>query len=409
MSKRIVINTYGSAGDLNPFFVIARGLQARGHHLVIATDDFSQDSVESAGLEFQLARRGFLYATDDASDWPFFNLRSSYDDLLAAVRRADLLITHQVAFAGPLVAASTGIPWVSVVLSPFTFASTYDPLMYGTQTYPRPFTPMVYTLYLSQLNHMKQSSYIYTKEVQRLGSELGLALGKKTFLEDHHSPNLVLALFSSTFAAPQPDWPLQTRVTGFAFDAHLTDGAGLPPELARFLDHGPPPIVFTLGSASIFDTGSFRAASIGAANLLGLRGVLLGSVTSGYTFPNNANFISVEYAPHGELFSRAAAVVHHGGIGTVAAAMRAGCPMLVVPGLAWDQPDNAVRAASLGVARMLTQSEYNALSAAIELTPLLSEPSYAENAAALSRIIRTEDGVNCACDAIEQYLENVKG
>ena len=409
MSRRIIINTYGSAGDLNPFFVIARGLQARGHRVVVATDDFSQDSVESAGLEFQIARRGFLYATDDASDWPFFNLRSSYDDLMAAVRRADLLITHQVAFAGPLVAASTGIPWVSVVLSPFTFASAHDPLMYGTQPDARPFTPTIYTLYLSQLSHMKQSSYAYIKEVQQLGSELGLAPGKKAFLEDHHSPNLVLALFSSTFAAQEPDWPPQTCVTGFAFDAHLTDGAGLPPELARFLDHGPPPIVFTLGSASIFDTGSFRIESVGAAKMLGFRAVLLGSVTSDGTFPNNSNLISVEYAPHGELFSRAAAVVHHGGIGTVAAAMRAGCPMLVTPGFAWDQPDNAVRATGLGVGRMLAQSEYNALSAAIELTPLLSEPSYAENAAALSRIIRAEDGVNSACDAIEQYLKKIKG
>lgn len=407
MGKRIVVNTYGSAGDLNPFFVIARGLQARGHHVVVATDDFSRTSVESADFEFHLARRAFFYGIEDENDLPFFNIRNSYDDLIAAVRRADLLITHQISFAGPLVAASTGIPWVSVVLCPFTFASAYGPLTFRTSPSGRAFTPAVYSLYLNQLNHMKQASHMYTEQVQSLRHELGLAPGKNVLLEDNHSPNLVLALFSPAFVGPQPDWPPQTRVTGFAFDARLTDGEGLPLELARFLDQGSPPVIFTLGSASIFDTGTFRAASLGAANLLGRRAVLLGQVTTGYKFPNNPGLISVEYAPHGLLFSRAAAVVHHGGIGTVAAALRAGCPMLVVASHAWDQPDNAARAAGLGVARVLTLYEYNALSAATELAYLLSDPSYAEKAIQVSRIVRKENGVGSACDAIEQYLERV--
>src|SRR4051812_18678071 len=128
MGKRIVINTYGSAGDLNPFFVIARSLQARGHQVIVATDDFSRSAVESAGLEFSLARRSFLYGNEEASERSAFNLRNSYDDLLAAVHRADLLITHYLALAGPIVAASTGIPWVSVALYPTTFASYYKPL-----------------------------------------------------------------------------------------------------------------------------------------------------------------------------------------------------------------------------------------------------------------------------------------
>jgi rhamnosyltransferase subunit B len=407
MGKRIVINTYGSAGDLNPFFVVARGLQARGHRVVIATDDFSRAAVESAGLEFYLARRSFLYGNEDSSDRSAFNIHNSYDDLIAAVRRADLLITHQIAFAAPLVAARVCIPWVSVVLSPFTFASAYEPLTLMTSPRSRPFTPMVYNLYLSQLSQMKQSGQLYTKQAERLRGQLGLAPGRNILFEDNHSPHLVLALFSSTFAAPQPDWPPQTRVTGFVFDAHLTDGAGLSPGLKQFLDAGSPPLVFTLGSASIFDTGSFCAASVGAAKLLGQRAVLLGSGASSYMFPNGPNLISVEYAPHGELFSRAAAVIHHGGIGTTAATMRAGSPMLVLPGYGWDQPDNAARATGLGVARMLAQNEYNALSAATELARLLSDSSYTKKAAELKCLIQAEDGAGAACDEIERYLSSI--
>ena len=403
LGKRIVINTYGSAGDLNPFFVVGRGLQARGHHVVVATDDFSEPSVEAAGLEFHPARRGFLYGTEDAYEASSINLRDSYEDLTAAVRRADLLITHQIAFAGPLVAAATGIRWASVVLSPFTFASAYEARALPASPHGRTFTPAVYQLHLIQLDHMRQSSHAYTMQARRLRAELGLPPGRNVLVENH-SPHLVLALFSQAFAAPQPDWPPQTRVTGFPFDAELTEGAGLPPRLARFLDAGPPPVVFTLGSASIFEAGSFRAASVGAANLLGCRAVLLGSFPTGHARPDTPRLISVDYAPHGELFSRAAAVVHHGGVGTTAAAMRAGCPMLVLPGFGWDQPDNAARAAGLGVARMMSQHEYNALSAATELASLLHDPGYAERAAELKSVIRAEDGAGSACDAIEEYL-----
>jgi UDP:flavonoid glycosyltransferase YjiC (YdhE family) len=167
------------------------------------------------------------------------------------------------------------------------------------------------------------------------------------------------------------------------------------------LDDGPPPIVFTLGSTAAFDNSSFSLQSILAANMLGRRAVLLGS-TSGHTFPNNANVISVGYAPHGEVFKRAAVIVHHGGIGTTAAAMRAGCPMLVLPGFSWDQPDNAARATDLGVARMLLPHEYNAFSAACELAHLLYNPTYPLKSAEVGCVIQAEDGVGSACDEIER-------
>ena len=64
-----------------------------------------------------------------------------------------------------------------------------------------------------------------------------------------------------------------------------------------------------------------------------------------------------DYAPFSELFPRAAAIVHHGGIGTTGLAMRSGRPMLVMP-CAWDQPDNAERVARLGIARIISRRHY---------------------------------------------------
>ena len=144
-SKRIVIATLGSYGDIHPYMAIAAELRVRGHQPVIATCESYREKMESAGFEFVPVRpnvpppqeqdqvmmekvmhprsgSGFLL---NEMLFPF--VREGYEDLLQAVAGADLLLTHPISFAGPLVAHTTGIPWVSTVLAPVSFLSAYDP------------------------------------------------------------------------------------------------------------------------------------------------------------------------------------------------------------------------------------------------------------------------------------------
>src|SRR5205085_7085924 len=107
--------------------------------------------------------------------------------------------------------------------------------------------------------------------------------------------------------------------------------------------------------------------------------------------------IACAYAPHGQLFPRAAAIVHQCGIGTTAQALRSSRPALCVP-FAHDQPDNAARCARLGTARVLLRARYNARSAARELGRLLDDPAYARKAAEVGRAIAAENGGGAACD-----------
>ena len=109
----------------------------------------------------------------------------------------------------------------------------------------------------------------------------------------------------------------------------------------------------------------------------------------------------VDRAPHQLLFPRARAVVHQGGAGTTAQALRAGCPMLVVPH-SHDQPDNAFRVTRLGVARTLFPKHYTAARAATELERLLGDPSYAARAGETARIVSAEGGADAAADAIQE-------
>jgi UDP:flavonoid glycosyltransferase YjiC (YdhE family) len=175
--------------------------------------------------------------------------------------------------------------------------------------------------------------------ISRFRAELGLTPGHDPVFEGQHSPQRVLALFSRVMAEPQRDWPPQTLITGFAFYDQADHGQGLDPDLERFLDAGPPPIVFTLGSAAVMQAGTFYKESLAAVRHLGCRAVLLAGDNS-IPEPLPPGTAVFSYAPFSKILPRASVVVHPGGIGTTAQALVAGRPMLVVP-YAFDQPDNA--------------------------------------------------------------------
>jgi UDP:flavonoid glycosyltransferase YjiC (YdhE family) len=238
-----------------------------------------------------------------------------------------------------------------------------------------------------------------------LRAEVGLPLTSDTPLfEGQYSPSLVLAMFSKLLADRQPDWPRQAVITGFPF--YDRDGeAGMPTDLVHFLNAGPPPLVFTLGSSAVVDAGPFYEHSVTAAKRLGRRAVLLvgkNSRNRPASLPDGV--VAFAYAPYSDLFPRAAAIVHQGGIGTTAQAMRSGRPMLVMP-YAHDQPDNAERVARLGIARTIARHRYTPARAAAELRHLLDNPAYSQRESEVGRLIRQEDGVRAACDALERLQQ----
>ena len=224
----------------------------------------------------------------------------------------------------------------------------------------------------------------------------------------------MLALFSRLLAEPRPDWPPRVRITGHVF----YDGPEEARELSRrgraFLEGGEPPIVFTLGTAAVAAPGSFFDESVAAARRLGRRALLLtggapsggtalGGSDGGHTTSPGGDLLRSGYEPFSELLPRAAAVVHHGGIGSTAQALRAGVPQLVVPH-AHDQPDNAWRVERLGVARTLRAGRYEAGRAAPLLAELLEGP-VSERAREVGERVRSEGGAAEACDALEELLE----
>ena len=412
MSRRIVITSLGSYGDVYPYIGLACALRDRGHRPVVATSASYRPAVEQENLEFQplgpdvdLRDEAALKRVMDprrggevvVKEFVVPALEQTYDETLRLAAGADVLVSHPLTFCTPAVGAARKMPWVGTILAPLSLFSDYDfpllPALPGVAGLVRSW-PWLRRLVMRLV---RREIGKWTRPLADLRARHGLPPAGNPMIEGQYSPHLNLGLFSRVLAEPQPDWPARMRTTGFVF---YNGPAALAPELEAFLEAGTPPVVFTLGSSAVAAAGRFYHESAEAAARLGVRAVLLtGGFATNVPARVPAGVLLVDRAPHQLLFPRARAVVHQGGAGTTAQALRAGCPMLVVPH-SHDQPDNAFRVSRLGVSRTLYPKRYTAPRVASELRLLLEEPRYRERAAATAAVVRQEGGAEAAAEAI---------
>ncbi len=419
--SRIVVTTIGSLGDLHPQIALTIELRKRGHEIIFATMKEYGAIIEPLGFKFhpmrpdgtpinnpeEIAKMTDLKTGSEyvVRKWLLPNLRDTYTDLLDSAKDADLIIAGDIVYAAPLVAEQLGIQWVSLALAPVAFFSAYDPSVIPLFPFLVKLRGLGAPLNQVIIQLLKAVTKSWAEPIHQLRKELGLSQINYNPLVDKSSACLVLAMFSCILAKPQPDWDKKNVVTGFTFyEGDLNQGK-LPLQLQQFLDTGEAPIVFTLGSAAVMVPGTFYQESVRAATQLNRRAVLLiGKNTS----PDDLSkdIIAIDYVPYSQIFPHACAIVHQGGIGTTAQALRAGRPTLIMP-YSYDQPDNAARVKRLGTSRTIDRSQYTAVRVARELQALLENPKYATKAAEIGRIIQMENGVNIACDAIEHQLKKI--
>lgn len=425
-SKRIVLTTFGSFGDIHPYVAIALELKARGHTAVVVTSEIYREKFETLGIEFH-STRPELPDIDDprvielieiimdvnrGAEFLFKELlvpavRDSYEDLKKATKGADLLVTHPITLAGHALAQKTSITWVSTVLAPVSLWSDHDPLVPPNAPWLHPIIKFGGTLaarVFKKLIEMATNSWL--KDYYQFRKELGLPKGKNPIFDGQYSPQLNLGLFSKVMCKPQPDWTPNTHITGFPF-YDKKDNSNISPELVKFLDAGDAPIVFTLGSSAVHIAGEFFKESIEAAKMLNRRAVLL--VGDDKHIPKDLpdTIAAFDYAPYSELLPRACVIVHQGGVGTTGQGLRSGVPTLIVP-FSHDQPDNAARTVRIGVGRTISRGSYKAGRVVKELKELLENPTYAERAKVIGEKVRAENGAKTAVDLMLKLLEEKK-
>ena len=411
---RVVLTSWGSHGDVYPYLGIALELKARGHEAILAVPEYFRALVEGEGIEYRPVGPHF-----DPSDRELLTrildpwrgaeaivkesilpvLARTYEELEAATVGAELLVTHPITFAATMLAQKCALPWVSTVLAPGVFFSAFDPMVPPPAPWLAPLIRSAPAWGRAFAWLARRATLPWYGPVFAMRAALGLPRGGHPMFDEAYSPWLTLCLFSPVIGAAQTDWPAHVEHSGFVF---YNGCAPMPAALREFLDAGEAPIVFTLGSSAVWAAGDFYRESAVAAQRLDRRAVLLvGDEPANRPLRLPVGVIAIESAPHRELFPRAAAIVHPGGIGTTAQALRAGKPTLIVPH-ANDQPDNAARAQRLGVARILSPRRYRADRVAFELRALLRDPGYLERAETVAVPLRSADGAKAACDALER-------
>ena len=420
-----MLATVGTLGDLHPFVALGTRLARRGWQPVLAAAPEYAPVAHANGLEFapmrpgreevlralgidaaELARRvrrnpAFLFR-----ELLFPQLGVALEDAERAVRGSDLVLTSSLAWAARYAAERAGIAHAGAVLQPMMFLSAYDPPVFaflpGLAPVLRMLGPPSAARILRALQRLVSAG---TAPLRRLRRELGLPrIPGDPLFAGQFTGVATLALYSRVLGALEPDHPPQTCIAGFQFYDADTASAADAARVQAFLDSGPAPVVFALGSFETADPGEFFSTSIAAAAALGQRAVLLaGEGAEGLRARETRDVLACAYVPYREVFPRACAVVHQGGIGTLAQCLRAGRPQLIVPCWA-DQPDNAARIVRAGAGHALARRRYRVARATRALGAVLADTRCATTARTLATTVHEESDSDAAAATLENAL-----
>lgn len=364
-----VVVTIGSAGDLFPFMRLALALKESGQRVTMLGPEQHGPFVAPTGLAFH-----GLPADEAVLDHPDLwhptrglavvwratrPAMAQVPAFVAALPPGDkvVLLAHPLALpeADLCRAARPGLKVAAAYLAPSNLPTVHDPLLLGPYPVPR-WVPLGARRWLWRRLGEALINPVALPDVNAARAQAGLAPVDDLVGFIAGVPDLSLTLFPSWFAPTQPDWPRPLQQGDFPLYDPAPE-AELSPEVARFLQAGAPPAVFTPGTGNRQAAYYFRCA-LDAAARLGLRAILLTPHRAQLPAQLPTPALWQEYVPLRLLLPHVAALVHHGGIGTTAEALRAGTPQLVVP-LAHDQFDNAARVRLLGAGASLRAARLN--------------------------------------------------
>ncbi|BDT60400.1 rhamnosyltransferase subunit B [Massilia varians] len=365
-----VVVTIGSAGDLFPFMRVALALREAGHRVSMLGPVQHAPFVEPSGLAFH-GLPADAAVLDHPDLWhPTRGLAvvwratrpamAQVPAFVAALPDSEriVLLAHPLALpeADLCRARRRGLKVAALYLAPSNLPTVHDPLMLGPWPVPRWVPPGARRWLWRRLGEALINP-VALPDVNAARAQQGLA--PVTDLVDFivKLPDLSVTLFPEWFAPTQPDWPQPLARTGFPlYDP--SPQAVLSAQVARFLEEGPAPVVFTPGTGNRQAAHYFLCA-LDACARRGLRAILLTPHREQLPAHLPTPVLWQDYVPLRALLPHVAALVHHGGIGTTAEALRAGTPQLVVP-LAHDQFDNAARVGRLGAGASLRAARLTA-------------------------------------------------
>ena len=409
------IITTGSRGDVQPFIALALALMERGHAVTIVTNENFRAFVEGFGVSYlpitgdteriinspdalKLLEGGNIFKffyhiqkvsaeTADQSNRDILHACANFDHLITSVLPLPLVYSVAEKYRKKLAVVFLSVPPVPTREFPFQ--------VFGTKGHPW-FNRLSYKL--TGLAYL-----MIRKKINQFRKEIGLppANVMKALLR---SDTLAITAISQLLLPQPKDWPSNAHVTGFLFlppSARKKPGQEEIPEgLETWLAKGDTPVYMGFGSIPIPDQGKLIRALQGL--LTERRVVLAAGWSTLKDLPAHRNLFAVKYVNHDWLLPHCTAAIIHGGIGTIAAVLRSGKPIIVVSILA-DQPINGqmIEQKNLGFHIPFKQLSPEKLLRAIHAA---DNPQTTKNCLAAAALIKAEDGLGKAVSLFEQHF-----
>lgn len=405
---RVALCTIGSTGDVQPFLALAQELLARRHPITACTNSFYRERFEALGTEFRaigpdatwervraplqriIATQNPMTQFSILAQEMFENPTAAYEGYRAALKGADVAVIHFLDPMAMVAATDAGIPWAQV-----RFESGGIPTRHQLALHMGSLGKS-----LNSLSWRLGDIYWRRQEQRVFGSWMRThRTSPRPVLMRGHSPYLNLLAASRALAPVYPDFPRNLVQTGAWF---LEEPAFRPPEkLLAFLEEHPRPLLVTFGSMGAED-GQAVAELVREAASSARVPLILQKGFSRFAIEDAQDFMVVEYLPHGWIFPRVAAVVHHGGAGTSTATARAGVPSVVVPHLL-DQFGWARLLHRKGLApKPLPRQRLTASRLAGAIREVIANTCYRDAARSAAAVIAAEPGVRLAADLVEE-------
>ncbi len=417
---RIGIQTWGSRGDILPFFALAEGLQAEGHEVTVAyTSVDNQDYCpiaqkggfksfkvfEKFGTNMDQAMATIIETNDPLKQFVVV-MNQFFDPAVADMYKASIrlcaenkvVIGHMMNHTLLTAAEKFKRPRVVVALAPLAIRTKLIPL----------FGPNLGSFF-NQLT-WDIGDYVGRKKLFSLAGEIrsseSLPPIKSLQKELYISKDLTLIASSPSMTIWQNDWEDNIQICGELNSKSYDQDMVIPEDLQKFLTSGTPPIYMTFGSLASYAAEQTTQMMLEAAALSGCRAIIQANWDQVDNTTESKSIFKCSSLPHADVFPYCAAIVHHGSAGTSHTALRSGCPSIVVEH-AFDQTFWGNELRRIGVSgKLLHRRDLKAsqLSEAIKTT--LNTPMMKKKAMNMSEQLRSENGVQKAVNIISNKFEN---
>lgn len=409
---QVLLATVGTIGDTLPFVWLGRELSRRGHDVTLLGNGAHRNLIEAADLGFveiisaaeserQASQRIRWGNARIALREGFANLLQDVEPIYHAIaeRRVPgrtVVAAQGLAFGARIAQEKLGLPLATIHLQPSCFRSERDEFIWPART---PRTLIRWVNYAVDRVIDRQA----LPQLNEFRASLGLLKTAGVMNGWWNSPQCTLGAFPAFLAPTRSEWPPEVSFTGFPIDetaAAVAESNEDESRLQDFLKNHPRPIVIRPTSA-VDEAGEFLQTALGAAAIIGRPAIVLTPQAEQLRDGLPANVGAFRFVPLPRLLPHASAIVHNGGIGTIAAALHAATPQLLVPRIL-DQPDNARRMARLGAAAVVPTRQFRAARVAQELRRLLDAESVGARCRELADVCRRQNGTSAMADEVER-------